>query len=116
MERRFRLNKATDFERVRREGKSYAHPLIVLVVLRNALEHSRFAVAAGRSMGNAVQRNRAKRQLRAALRPLLPQIEDGWDAVVMARRPMSQASFRDIQGALKAGLRRACLLEDSHEE
>lgn len=116
MKRRFRLSKATDFERVRREGKSYAHPLIVLIVKRNELDHTRLAVAAGRSLGNAVLRNRAKRRLREAIRPLLPRLEPGWDAVVLARRPLSQASFQDLQRALQTSFQQARILKIFHEE
>ncbi len=116
VKRRFRLSKATDFERVRREGKSFAHPLIVLIVKQNDLDHSRFAVAAGRSVGNAVQRNRAKRRLRAAIRTLVPRLEPGWDAVILARHPLSQAFFQDLQEALQSCFQRARILKDFHEE
>lgn len=116
VKRKFRLSKATDFERVRREGKSFAHPLIVCIVKQNNLDHSRFAVAAGRSIGHAVQRNRAKRRLRAAIRTLVPQLEPGWDAVILARRPLSQALFQDLQEALQSCFQRARILKDFHEE
>ncbi|HEX5943558.1 MAG TPA: hypothetical protein VFY66_14840, partial [Anaerolineales bacterium] len=32
MQRKFRLTRSEDFKRVRRSGKSYAHPLVVLIV------------------------------------------------------------------------------------
>jgi len=81
MKRKFRLTRSTDFKRVRRFGKSYAHPLVVLISQPNELNISRFGISAGRSVGNAVHRNRAKRQIRESLRPLLPSIKSGWDVV-----------------------------------
>ena len=101
----------TDFERVRRFGKSYAHPFIVLVVLPNEMDQSRFGISAGRSIGNAVQRNRAKRILREAIRPLIPGIAAGWDLVILARKPMAKASFDEIGTALTSLLTQAQLLE-----
>lgn len=109
MKRRFRLTESTDFKRVRRMGNSYAHPLIVLIALPNEKERTRFAVVAGRSVGKAVQRNRAKRLLREALRPLLPSIIPGWDVILISRQPMATATFHDIQYALQTLLDRAKL-------
>ena len=109
MKRKFRLTKATDFERVRRSGKSYAHPLVVLVISPNELQISRFGVSASKAVGNAVQRNRVKRQLREIIRSEFGHISPGWDAVAIARSKITQASFAEIHQALehlvsKAGL------------
>ena len=96
---------------MRRFGKSYAHPLVVLIALPNEMDQSRFAVSASRSIGNAVQRNRAKRILRETIRPLIPTIAPGWDLVILARKPMANANFDDIGSALTSLLSRANLLE-----
>lgn len=112
MKRRFRLTRSTDFKRVRSEGKSYAHPLVVLVTVRSEDEPSpRVGVSASRSMGKAVQRNRAKRLLRESIRPLLPHLSAGWDLILIARAPVLQAPFQEIQTALQGLLRRAGLLK-----
>jgi len=103
-----------DIKRVRRFGESFAHPLIVLIGLPNDREDSRFAVSAGRSAGNAVQRNRAKRLIRAALQNLMPTIANGWDFVIIARRPLADSNCQKTQAALKSLLRKAAFLKTSH--
>jgi ribonuclease P protein component len=95
--------------RVRRMGKSYAHPLLVLVVCQNDLGMTRAAVTAGRSLGNAVRRNRAKRILREAFRSLLPNIMPGWDIVLVARKPLAETSSTQARDALLPLLKRAHL-------
>ena len=115
MNRKFRLTRSTNFERVRRLGKSYAHPLIVLIALPNQAENTRFGVAAGRSVGNAVRRNRAKRLLRSALQQQLPVIKPGWDVVLIARHRMAGATFQQTVSALVALLGRAKLLQEVHD-
>ena len=114
MKRRFRLTSTKDFKRVRRLGKSYAHPLIVLVALPNEQGNSRFAVSAGRSVGNAVQRNRAKRLIREAMRPLIPSVTPGWDVLLLARHALAETEFLTAQGALVLLLQRSRLIEDTH--
>jgi ribonuclease P protein component len=73
-------------------------------------EPSLFGVAAGRSLGKAVKRNRAKRLLRSALQPYLSSIIPGWEIVLIARRPILEANFQQIQSALRELLQRARLM------
>ncbi|OGO27330.1 MAG: ribonuclease P protein component [Chloroflexi bacterium RBG_16_54_18] len=113
MKRKFRLRKSTEFQRVRRYGSSFAHPLIVLLALPNEQEFSRFGIAAGRSLGNAVHRNRAKRLMRAALQPLFRHVAPGWDVLLIARKPLLGASFPQIQSALSELSTRAKILTNA---
>lgn len=109
MQRRFRLTRSTDFKRVRNSGKSFAHPLVVLITLASEEPGLRVGVAAGRSLGGAVQRNRAKRLLREAIRPELPSLLPGRDLVLIARPSILRAAFPDIKKAISGLLRRANL-------
>lgn len=107
MKRRFRLTRSTDFKRVRQFGKSYAHPLAVLVLAANPVQTVRVGVVAGLRVGGAVQRNRAKRQMRAALQALFPHLQPGWDLIFIARQPIARARFAEIQAALTNLVERA---------
>jgi ribonuclease P protein component len=113
--RNFRLKQSTDFKRVRRSGKSYAHPFVVLVVLPAQGERTLCGVTAGSTLGGAVQRNRAKRLIREAIRPLLPKIQPGWKLVLIARKPIIAANLSDIQTSLQELFARAHVLNDSNE-
>jgi len=115
VQRQFRLTRSTDFKRVRRYGKSYAHPLVVLIALSREQPGTRIGVAAGRSVGNAVRRNRAKRLLRAAVRTLLPEIAPGWDLVLIARSPIIKEKMPVVRTALVSLLQRAQLLNPPHD-
>jgi ribonuclease P protein component len=110
VQRKFRLTRSTDFKRVRRSGKSYAHPFVVLVIQASETPRVRVGVTAGRSVGGAVQRNRAKRLLREAIRPLLPDLLPGWDLILIARPTLPTESLPDIRQALSGLLRRAEIL------
>lgn len=110
MQRRFRLSRSEDFKRVRRTGKSYAHPLVVLVAQAcEAHNRTRVGVAAGKTTGTAVHRNRAKRLLREAMRPLLPSLAPGWDLILIARPGLATATLIDTRSALTNLFQRAQL-------
>ena len=116
MQRKFRLTRSTDFKRVRRFGKSYAHPLVVLIAQPSDQPHVRVGIAAGKTVGLAVKRNRAKRLLRAAMQRLLPDLAPGSDLLLIARAPLVVASLEETAAALTVLLRRAGLIAppDAH--
>lgn len=113
MHRRYRLCRRVDFARLRRHGRSLAHPLAVLVVVAQpevGLPHARFAFSASKRVGNAVKRNRAKRLLREAVRVELPAIGGGYDCLFIARSATPDSGFAEVQTAVRQLLRRAKLI------
>ncbi|HVM71527.1 MAG TPA: ribonuclease P protein component, partial [Anaerolineales bacterium] len=114
VKRSFRLTSSTDFKRVRRSGKSYAHPLVVLYVMKSDQVGVRVGVSAGLAVGNAVKRNRAKRLLRAAMNGLLGQTASGFDLLLIGRSPLPSAGLLGTRAALTDLLQRAGLLNHIH--
>jgi len=110
--KRFRLKKSADFQRVRRFGKAIAHPFVVLLYLPTESDDLRIGIAAGKSVGNAVARNRAKRILRAAVQVHLPDIRPGHDCVLIARHPINQVNSSQLEMILAKLLTRANLLNN----
>lgn len=115
MQRKFRLTRSEDFKRVRRSGKSYAHPLVVLIVQAHDQPRLKIGVAAGRTVGTAVHRNRAKRLLREAMRSLLPHITSNLDLILIARPGLVTATLEDTRQALLNLLQRAQILNPLNE-
>jgi ribonuclease P protein component len=122
VQRKFRLTRSEDFKRVRRSGKSYAHPLVVLIVQTNDQRSNpvdqprvKIGVAAGRTVGTAVHRNRAKRLLREAMRALLPGISSNLDLILIARPGLVTATLEETRQALLTLLERAKILIPTNE-
>jgi len=109
MERRIRLRRTGDVRRVYEKGRSWVHPVLVLIVRPNGLDFSRVGVTASRRVGNAVARNRAKRLLREAARRLYPQFGAGWDAMLVAREGILRVKEPQVEEGLASLLKRARL-------
>ncbi len=110
MQRRFRLRRNEDFQRVRHAGHTVAHPLLVLGHAPNTLPHNRYGIVTSRRLGNAVARNRAKRRIREAVRYWHPHISPGHDLIFIARHPVLDCGFVSLLDAVEIVLRRANLL------
>ena len=95
---------------MRRFGKSYAHPLVVLITQAGDHSKVRVGVAAGRTVGTAVRRNRAKRLMRAAMQRIIPDVAVGCDLLLIARPPLVNATLEETDTALRNLLKRARLL------
>ena len=92
-------------------GKSYVHPNLVLYVAKNRLGYTRIGLTATKKVGHAVQRNRARRIMRAALSEHLSQNIGGYDIILVARARTPYLKSTQLSKTL-AGLMRKAGLPD----
>jgi ribonuclease P protein component len=94
VERRHRLSRSRDFEAVYRHGRSFASRYLVLYWFprEDSDGDPRLGLAAPKSLGSAVTRNRLKRQLREAWRARLDDVPRGRDYVLLARAGLPEAA------------------------
>jgi ribonuclease P protein component len=110
MQRRHRLKKSAEFQRVRALKQSWAHPLMALYVAPNNLDVTRVGISVTKRLGKAVARNRVKRLIREAVRVFLPTIATSRDLVFVARGAAAEASYQQMRDATERLLGRAHLI------
>lgn len=96
-----RLPSLLEFSRVYKEGRRFSGTSLILYV-RATSGGLRVGVAAGRRIGGAVVRNRAKRRLREAFRRLQGRLDDRGDVALIARPPAVTAPFPEIVSEVEA--------------
>ncbi len=112
MQRRLRLRRNEDFQHLRQTGRSVAHALLVISVAPNSLPHNRYGIITSRRLGNAVERNRAKRRIREAIRHWHSQTQPGYDVVFIARRGVLARPYAELLGATQWLFRRTSLMSN----
>lgn len=95
------INENRMFQRIYRQGKSQVTPFFVVYFKRNRVKGNRLGITATKKIGNAVERNRAKRVIKEAYRLLEPQIPAGLDIVIVARRKSVFSKMQTVMAALK---------------
>ncbi len=66
---------------------------------------ARVGFVAGKKVGNAVKRSRAKRRMRGLFLRMLPKLRDG-DYVMVAKPPILDAPFAELVQAFEKAMRR----------
>jgi ribonuclease P protein component len=97
VQRRHRLSRSRDFDAVYRHGRSVSTRYLTLYSFaREASDEDagdpRLGLAVSRKTGNAVTRNRIKRQLREAWTLLLDEVPAGHDYVLSVREGLPAAA------------------------
>ncbi|MCR5611771.1 MAG: ribonuclease P protein component [Clostridiales bacterium] len=110
MKRCYSLKRNKEFHRVFRRGKSVGSHLLVLVHLSSRGTDRKIGLAVSKKIGSAVVRNRVKRRLREAVTPLLPEMHPGCRLIFIARTPIKDASFKEIESTVRRLMAKAGLL------
>lgn len=110
-----RLTRRTQFLRVAGARRSAAAPGLVLQAKPRCAADLplRVGFTASKKVGNAVERNRARRRLRHAVETIMPaHARHAHDYVVIARAKTVQRPYRALLDDLASALRRLRLWQD----
>ena len=99
------LNQNKDFRRLYGRGKSNVNPALVSYAMKNRAGFCRIGITAGKKIGNAVTRNRAKRVIREAYREIAPKISGSYDFVFVARTRTAQKKSTEIRQIMESQLK-----------
>lgn len=106
------LKKNGDFRRLYARGKSFANPALVTYVFKNRAGVCRIGITTSKKIGNAVERNRARRVIRAAYSELLPELKDKhFDFVFVARSKTHKVKSDEICRVMRRHLKSAGVIE-----
>ncbi len=94
------LRKNKDFQKVYRQGESYANRLLVMYISSNSTDRNRLGVSVSKKVGNSVIRHRVARLIRESYRLNENSFQKGLDIVVVARVQAREKSYWDVESAL----------------
>ena len=99
------LRRRRDFQRVHAQGRRKGDTLLQVRVIPTPqsvpqVTPIRLGLLVGKKYGSAVERNRFKRIVRAALRELAEEFAQGWDILVLPRA-VHQAGMQEVRDSLR---------------
>ncbi|MCQ2468569.1 MAG: ribonuclease P protein component [Ruminococcus sp.] len=95
------MNDNKDFLTLYKKGKYSASKFSVIYVRPNGSPFNRLGITAGKKVGNAVCRNRAKRLIRLAYRQAEAFLPVGMDIVIVARSSICTIKSQEFCGYME---------------
>jgi ribonuclease P protein component len=112
MRRTGSLTSTADFRRTYASGRRASTKTVVAHVLDTGEPRpARVGVSATRGLGGSVQRNRAKRRLREAIRRIRSSMRPGVDAVFVATAETAQVTFQELVDSVTSTASKAGALD-----
>lgn len=94
------LKKNSYFQKVYKNGTSYANRFFVMYVLENHLDRNRLGISVSKKVGNSVIRHHITRLVREAYRLQEEMFNSGLDIVVIARVSAKNVTYHETEKAL----------------
>ena len=89
------------FDKVYKEGCSYANRYLVMYVLPNGSETNRLGISVSKKVGNSVVRHRLTRLIRESYRLNQTMLAQGLDIVIIARVGANGRGYAEIESAFR---------------
>jgi len=97
MKREYRIKKSDEIELVMKKGSSRANRTFIVYRYENPeIGKYRVAISAPKKLGNAVIRNKVKRQIRAILQQNSSILNNGYDYFIIVRPNILEIDFTTI--------------------
>ena len=112
LNRTYSLKRHKEFRFTYRTGRQVGGGSFVLVTARNRKGKVQVGFSVSKKIGNSVQRNRAKRRLKACFSPLLPAVKSGYNLIFIARSAALTAPFLAMQKSMVSALQKAGVYEE----
>lgn len=112
LDKKFRLRKQKDFDRIFKEGVYFTDQYLLLKVMKNDLGLTRFGfVVSNKISPVAARRNRIKRVMRETARSYQNDIKEGYDCLFIAKKGLEEVESEDIRIGVDKLLRKSGLLK-----
>ncbi|AIM16558.1 MULTISPECIES: ribonuclease P protein component [Neobacillus] len=112
MRKELRIKKNQDFQAVFQKGRSFANRQFVVYSLEKVGQDAfRIGLSVSKKLGNAVTRNRIKRYIRQSIFELKDQLKQGYDYVIIARKPAAEMDMSEVKKSLTHVLKVGKVLE-----
>ncbi len=114
MKTKFRVKKQQEFQSIIGRKKSAANATYVLYYKPKSENYSRFGVSVGKKNGNAVHRNKYKRQCRMLIQELIDFEKCKIDGILIIRPKFTKQSYLDNKKDLESLINKVTIIE--HEQ
>ena len=104
------IKKSQDFEKIIKNNKSFRSKYFFIYKQKHEENTYHFGLSVGKKIGNAVRRNKVKRQLREIISQ--NDYQKNFDCIIIVRREINNANFSEIKEDLNNALKKLSIIKE----
>ena len=109
------LKNSRDFDRIIKNNKSYKYKDYIFYLEKDTKDVFKFGLSVGKKIGNAVRRNRVKRQLKAIISE--KDYQNNFNCIIIVGKGINERNFIEMKQNLLIAFNNLNILkENSNEE
>lgn len=108
------LKKSIDFDRIIKNNKSYKYKDYIIYVEKVEDSNYHFGLSVGKKIGNAVTRNKIKRQLKTIIDK--NNYENGINCIIIVRKGLLEKSFSEKESDLIEAFKKLNIIKEKCNE
>lgn len=97
MKKLYIVKNSRDFKRIMTTGKLQKNRSFVIYHIENNLPYNRYGISVGKKIGNAVNRNKYKRRLRAIIDNSKKDYINSQDYIIILRGSAKDKNYQDLE-------------------
>ena len=105
MRKELRIKKSQEFSDIIKYKRFYSSPVMTIYVKPKAQDVNRVGLSVGKKVGNAVIRNKVKRQLRMMVQEIYT-FEENFDTIILVRSKFVEESYDSNKKVLEMLLKK----------
>ena len=111
LNKKYRLKKRKQFNYIYRKGRTQGCDVLTLVYCFCKMPNIKIGFSASKKVGGSVQRHKALRKMREAIRPLVTSMAPNHNYIFVAKETLLEKSVDDIRKSCQYTLKKAGLIK-----
>lgn len=112
MKKQYRVKKQSEIDAVFNNKKQSGNGQFSVFIKKNTLSYFRYGLSIGKKYGNAVSRNKIKRQVRSVIRLNKTEIIGGYDFIIVIKPRANQLTYNEIEDTIIKILKKVKIMEN----
>ena len=108
------VKNSRDFDRIIKNNKPYIYKDYVIYLEKDTNEYYKFGVSVSKKLGNAVNRNKIKRQIRSIIGE--NDYQNNFNCIIIVGRGINDRSFQERRKNLLIALEKLNLIKENTNE
>ncbi len=108
------LKNSRDFDRIIKSNKPYIYKDYIIYIERETNDYYKFGISVSKKIGNAVNRNKIKRQIKSIIDK--NDYQNNFNCIIIVGKGINERNFEDRKNNLLIALSKLDIIKEKNDE